>query len=123
MTTAWCRWRRRGSSPTMTGSTCPKSTRPGPPRAAWAGRGQQVRKLAAEWTQCLAFSPDGKVLASGDRTSAVHLWDVGTGQRLNTLVGHTAPVHALAFAPDGRLASGGADGLVRLWAAPAVGAD
>src|SRR5262249_9391628 len=49
----------------------------------------------------VAFSPDGKTLASGSYHSTVKLWDAQTGQELATLKGHDARVFAVAFSPDG----------------------
>ena len=64
----------------------------------------------------VAFSPDGRVLASGSRDHTVRLWDVQTGRTLRTLTGHTNFVTSVAFSPDGRvLASGSEDRTVRLW--------
>jgi WD40 repeat protein len=51
---------------------------------------------------CLAFSPDGSLLASGAEDRSVRLWEVATGRELAALEGHTWAVDALAFSPDGR---------------------
>jgi WD40 repeat protein len=50
----------------------------------------------------IAFSPDGKILASGGREPAVFLWDVTTGKLHGTLEGLSGRVLSIAFAPDGR---------------------
>jgi WD40 repeat protein len=64
----------------------------------------------------LAFSLDGRTLASGGRRGAVKLWDVATGRNLAMLMGHSAYVSTVAFSLDGRtLASGSWDGTVRVW--------
>jgi len=64
----------------------------------------------------VAFSPDGRTLASGSNDDTVKLWDVANGQLLHTLEGHTSNVTSVAFSPDGRtLASGSNDATVKMW--------
>jgi WD40 repeat protein len=62
----------------------------------------------------LALSPDGRLLAIGNRK--IEIWELATGKRRRELVGHRGAVLALAFSPDSRLlASGSLDSTVIIW--------
>ena len=64
----------------------------------------------------VAFSPDGKVLATGSEDNTIKLWEVNTGKMIDTLSGHSWSVVALAFSTDGEmLVSGSWDKTVKLW--------
>ena len=64
----------------------------------------------------VAYSPDGRVLASGSEDKTVKLWDAATRREIRTLTGHDGRVMAVVFSPDGRLIAGsGDDGKVLLW--------
>lgn len=102
--------------------------------------GQPVLTLHGHdgWIWAIAFSPDGKTLASCSHDFLIRLWDVQSldefeppsptnlaevsdsshlpGTCLNTLRGHTHRVWTIAFSPDGQLlASGSDDQTIRLW--------
>ena len=70
------------------------------------------------YVMALAFSPDGKVLASssGFVESDIRLWEVASGKEIARLEGHRAWVSSLVFWPDGKtLASASGDQTIRLW--------
>jgi WD40 repeat protein len=64
----------------------------------------------------VAFSPDGKTLASGSWDDTIKLWEVSSGQEIRALLGHDSYVTSVTFSPDGKtLASGSRDKTIRLW--------
>ncbi|MBD2384098.1 serine/threonine-protein kinase [Cylindrospermum sp. FACHB-282] len=80
--------------------------------------GKETRILAghANTVTSIAFSPDGKILASGSRDRTIKLWNLATVEEITTLEGHTNTVTSLAFSPDGKtLVSGSEDNTIKIW--------
>lgn len=63
----------------------------------------------------VSFAPHGRQLASASYDGAIKLWQADSGRLERTLALHRGRVHALAYAPDGTLISGGADLTVKFW--------
>jgi WD40 repeat protein len=80
--------------------------------------GREVVRLGDE-SNCatgVAFSPDGRMIATGQGDGAVRLWETATGKQRRCFTGHRDSVWRVAFSPDGkRLASGSDDLTVLLW--------
>jgi WD40 repeat protein len=81
--------------------------------------GQEVASVAAHKScvNTLAYSPDGRILASASCDHTIKLWNAATHELLGTLEGHPDMVACLAFSPksSNQLASAGNDPIVRIW--------
>jgi hypothetical protein len=95
----------------------------GPPRVVklfglGGGLPTQVHALrkATDWITAASFSPDGLLVAAGDRFGGLFLWEARTGHEFLSLRGHTKGVTGLGWAAGGdQLISAGDDGTVRVW--------
>jgi WD40 repeat protein len=66
--------------------------------------------------ESVAFSPDGKTLATASFDNTIKLWNPTTGNIISTLNGHQDRVWSVAFSPDGKtLATGSWDKTIKLW--------
>ena len=87
------------------------------------GQAQKPARLGTSWLRhaetvnTIAFSPGGKLLASGGQDRYLKIWDLEKGRLVHQLCGDSAYGHyTLSFSPDGtRVVAGTGDGLVRLW--------
>lgn len=100
--------------PVLSGIGTPK------PRLFDATTGKLLHALEGHTVAVAAWSPGGKVLATGSYDKRVRVWNPATGKLLRTLGGMEAAVTALAVAGDGRVAAGTGDGKIHLFAAEAV---
>ncbi|HEY5731513.1 MAG TPA: helix-turn-helix domain-containing protein, partial [Anaerolineales bacterium] len=88
-------------------------------RSVLASRVRKVLQDDAEvWS--VAYSPNGKRIATTNWNNAAKVWDAESGQLLMTLIGHTESVNGVAFSPDGKLlATASDDGTAKIWDANA----
>ena len=83
---------------------------------AASGREIGVLKAHGRGVTKLAFSRDGKLIASAASDNTIKIWDVENRREVRTLTGHTSSVESMDFTPDGRLlASASDDGGTFIW--------
>jgi WD40 repeat protein len=76
-------------------------------------------RVASQNIESVAFSPDGKLLASGSWDGRVQLWDTSTGRLRDTVWADYHPIPSVIFSPDGKvLAAGSSYGHIKLWDMP-----
>ena len=113
----WVDPRGGAQRPGGSGQATSSLARPHPPVGRRRGAGSCTDIPAhQEWVASLAFSPDGKTLASTGAEPVVRLWDVATGREAFPQSGHRSAVSKLVVSPaDGTVFTGGSDGTIRQW--------
>ncbi len=112
-----------------TDASWPPTSAPIRRRSRWAGRARssastrtkdgkllhEIRKHT-DWVTALEYSPDGVLLATGDRNGGLFVWEAFTAREYFSLRGHTAAITEVSWRADGNvLASASEDGTIRLW--------
>ena len=86
--------------------------------SGWHARTKLVERTLTHGNAvgAIAFSPDGRILATASADGTLRLWDVAKGGLLSAPVRHEKTIRALAFSPDGRIvATASDDGAMRQW--------
>lgn len=73
-------------------------------------------KKHTDWIYSVAYSPDGVLIASGDRSGGLCVWEADTGRLYLDLTGHKGAIRSIAWRDDSNvMASASEDGTVKLW--------
>ncbi len=100
-----------GPSLTTTGNVIVPAT----PGAATIGTTLHIYGKHTDSVQAIAWSPDGKYLATGGRDKLIHIWDTTTGSKIFTYAKHSTYVYGLAWSPDGRRIISTSFAAVHIW--------
>ncbi len=114
---AWLAFPRGKQSFSVSGQTPKPASSPGPtPTPIPPGSLLYTYRGHSALVNAVAWSPDGRRIASGSYDHTVQVWDAANGSHAFTYRGHSNPVNAVAWSPDGRrIASGSNDKTVQVW--------
>ncbi|HEY9694929.1 MAG TPA: serine/threonine-protein kinase [Oculatellaceae cyanobacterium] len=83
------------------------------------GEDNQTFTVDSDGITALAFSPNGKILASGSNDNKIQIWNLVTGKMIRTFAGHSSAITSVAFSPDGQnLVSSSEDNTIKTWRLP-----
>ena len=106
-------WLAHSQQPSVPGALASPTSSPAPPSI---GTTLYIYRGHSDVVYAVAWSPDGKRMASGSRDTTVQVWDVATGGNVYTYPGHHDNADTVAWSPDGRrIASGSDDHTVQVW--------
>ncbi|HZU37742.1 MAG TPA: sigma-70 family RNA polymerase sigma factor [Gemmataceae bacterium] len=110
----WLAWSRDSH---LLAAVAAGTKQPGEARVWDITRGTLGRVMTGKIGSSVAFSPDGRMLATGDYQGHLTLWELTSGRVRHRFLGHEDSIDSIAFSPDGRLlASASTDAPVFLWA-------
>ncbi len=107
-------WSQQGNS-AQTATASQRASTTSSPGHPLRGKTQCIYRGHADTIHSVAWSPDGKYVASGSRDKTVQIWNASTGEKIFTYKNHTSYVYGAAWSPDGKRIASTSFGNAHIW--------